>query len=353
MTQQRGRATMSTGWRPTKIMATVALARPSRAVNRLRSGSGLRARAARPAGYAAVGESYPQPATSEELEARARGTAQARGERGRRDRRRRGRRTSTPTPTRARSPSSSRRSRDTASGSTTRRTAPIWVPAESEVGTDFVPYTTAGHWTTPTTRAGSGCPTTRGAGHRSTTAAGCTCTITAGHGFRAARTRARGSCGARAPATTTSAGRPPVPIGTGTTATPSAGRSATRPTTRTATTTISTARASADMSCAATILAHASTSRARVRTWPRELGGGAVARRGSPRGGGRVAATPTVGGAVRWADRREPACRAAPRRARHPQRPRRAASPAITPASHARTRSRAPAPPSRRALLRR
>ena len=54
---------------------------------------------------------------------------------------------STPTPIRARSPSSSPRSRVTARGSTTRRTAPCGSRAESEVGSDFVPYMTAGHWT--------------------------------------------------------------------------------------------------------------------------------------------------------------------------------------------------------------
>ena len=102
----------------------LALAAARCAVDRLRSCSGVRARAAHArAATSPVGERTrsPSPRRSSRRAHRPR-RPRKRAARGR-DRRRRGRRTSTPTPIRARSPSSSPRSTDTARGSTTRRTA--------------------------------------------------------------------------------------------------------------------------------------------------------------------------------------------------------------------------------------
>ena len=99
-----------------------------------------------PSGYQAqVGESYPEPATSEELEARAQGAqveASAEGE------------VAVGTDTNEYAdtdPSALTEFKPALDGHGTwvddSTYGTVWVPAQSEVGSDFVPYTTAGHWT--------------------------------------------------------------------------------------------------------------------------------------------------------------------------------------------------------------
>ena len=137
---------MSRGWdRATKIMATVALV----AVGALSIGCGpapgYEAEPRVPTGYVPpVGESYPEPASSEELESRAQAAAEAstNGEVAV------GADTNEYADT---DPSALTEFKPALDGhgvwvdDSTYGT--VWVPSEAEVGTDFVPYTTAGHWT--------------------------------------------------------------------------------------------------------------------------------------------------------------------------------------------------------------
>jgi hypothetical protein len=141
---------MSTGWaRTTKIMATVALA----AIGALSIGCGpapgYEPEPRMPVGYAPVGdtsvESYPPPATSAELQARAearQAEANAEGEIAV------GADTTEYADT---DPSALTEFKPALDGhgawvdDSTYGT--VWVPSEAEVGTDFVPYSSAGHWT--------------------------------------------------------------------------------------------------------------------------------------------------------------------------------------------------------------
>ena len=143
---------MSRGWdRATKIMATVALA----AVGALSIGCGpapgYEQEPRVPTGYSdapPIGESYPQPVTSEELEQRAQAAQAAQAE--------------ASTDGEIAVGAESNEYADTDPSALTEfkpaldghgawvddsTYGTVWVPAESEVGTDFVPYTTAGHWT--------------------------------------------------------------------------------------------------------------------------------------------------------------------------------------------------------------
>lgn len=140
---------MSRGWdRATKIMATVALA----AVGALSIGCGpapgYEPEPRVPTGYAPIGETDAQPVTSEDLAARARPAQTAPAE-------------ASPDGEIAVGAESNEYADTDPSALTEFKPAldghgawvddstygTVWVPAESEVGTDFVPYTTAGHWT--------------------------------------------------------------------------------------------------------------------------------------------------------------------------------------------------------------
>ena len=143
---------MSRGWnRATKIMATVALV----AVGALSIGCGpapgYEPEPRVPTGYSdarPVGESYPQPVTSEELEQRARAAQAAQAEASTDGEVAVGVETNAYADT---DPSALTEFKPALDGhgqwvdDSTYGT--VWVPAETEVGTDFVPYTTAGHWT--------------------------------------------------------------------------------------------------------------------------------------------------------------------------------------------------------------
>lgn len=140
---------MSRGWdRATRIMATVALA----AVGALSIGCGpapgYEPEPRVPTGYAEappVGESYPQPVTSEELAARAQAAPPELSTEGEIAV---GADTNEYADT---DPSALTEFKPTLEGhgawvdDSTYGT--VWVPSQAEVGTDFVPYTTAGHWT--------------------------------------------------------------------------------------------------------------------------------------------------------------------------------------------------------------
>jgi hypothetical protein len=136
---------MSTGWQATKILATVALAAASAFSIGCGPAPGYEPEPRVPVGYTPASDSYPQPATSEELQARndARaGEASAAGEIA----------VGTDTNEYADTdPSALTEFKPALDGhgawvdDSTYGT--VWVPAESEVGTDFVPYSTAGHWT--------------------------------------------------------------------------------------------------------------------------------------------------------------------------------------------------------------
>jgi hypothetical protein len=141
---------MSTGWEgTTKILATLALA----AVGALSIGCGpapgYEPEPRMPVGYAPVRdtsvEDYPQPATAAQLQAQAearQAEANAQGEIAL------GADTTEYTDT---DPSALTEFKPALDGhgawvdDATYGT--VWVPAEAEVGTDFVPYSTAGHWT--------------------------------------------------------------------------------------------------------------------------------------------------------------------------------------------------------------
>jgi len=153
---------MSTGWaRATKIMATVALAATSALAIGCGPAPGYEPEPRMPVAYAPVGdtsvEGYPEPISSEELQARA--DAQAAGQ--------------------PQSGAPNAENVQAASGdivvgddpTTYSDTDPsaltefkpaleghgqwvddptygtVWVPSQAEVGSDFVPYSTAGHWT--------------------------------------------------------------------------------------------------------------------------------------------------------------------------------------------------------------
>jgi hypothetical protein len=98
-----------------------------------------------------VGESYPEPATSEELEARAQNAQAAQGDQVAPNANGEiavGAETAEYTDT---DPSALTEFKPALDGHGQWVDDPtygtIWVPAETEVGSDFVPYTTAGHWT--------------------------------------------------------------------------------------------------------------------------------------------------------------------------------------------------------------
>jgi hypothetical protein len=138
---------MSTGWH-TKILATVALVAGGALSIGCGPAPGYEPEPRVPVGYAnaaPVGESYPEPATAEELQARneaRQAEANAQGE------------VAVGTDTNEYAdtdPSALTEFKPALDGhgawvdDSTYGT--VWVPAESEVGTDFVPYSTAGHWT--------------------------------------------------------------------------------------------------------------------------------------------------------------------------------------------------------------
>jgi hypothetical protein len=134
---------MRTGWtRTKKILATLALA----AVGALAIGCGpapgYEPEPRVPMGYAPPAESEPTPPTSEELAAQSQARAQAAGEVAV------GEDADEYADT---DPSALTEFKPALDGHGTWVDDPtygtVWVPSESEVGTDFVPYTTAGHWT--------------------------------------------------------------------------------------------------------------------------------------------------------------------------------------------------------------
>jgi hypothetical protein len=102
-----------------------------------------------PTGYQApVGESYPEPATSEELEARAQGAQVGQAEANAEGEVAVGTDSNEYADT---DPSALTEFKPALDGHGTwvddSTYGTVWVPSQTEVGSDFVPYTTAGHWT--------------------------------------------------------------------------------------------------------------------------------------------------------------------------------------------------------------